>query len=284
MHNLLNIIFRYSRWFVFTFYVVLSCVLLFDSNNPYQHHVYLTSANEITASVYRFTSGITSYFYLKDINDDLLQQNADLELQVISLNAQIKRYQEQLYADTMKNPESLNQYDFQIAHVISNSISKPYNYITIDKGSEDGITPEMGVFDQNGIVGVVDVTGKHNSRIISLLNPNFRISCKAKNSDYFGSLIWDGKNCNEAIVEEMPRHALISKGDTIVTSGYSAVFPEGIAVGVITNFENSDNDNFHTLRVKLFTDFAKLSIVKVVSNRDINELKLLQPANNDTSK
>ena len=118
----------------------------------------------------------------------------------------------------------------------------------------------------------------------SLLNPNFRISCKAKNSDYFGSLIWDGKNCNEAIVEEMPRHALISKGDTIVTSGYSAVFPEGIAVGVITNFENSDNDNFHTLRVKLFTDFAKLSIVKVVSNRDINELKLLQPANNDTSK
>lgn len=284
MRNLFDILLRYSRWIVFTFYVVLSCVLLFDGDNPYQHHVYLTSANDVTSSVFRFTNNITSYFHLRDINEELQRQNANLELEVMALKDKIKEYDARMYADTMSRQPELSDYEFIIAHVISNSIAKPRNYITIDKGATDGVKPEMGVIDQNGIIGIVDVVGEHNSRVISLLNSNFRLSCKVKKNDYFGSLVWDGKNSYEAVVEELPRHAKISQGDTIVTSGYSAVFPEGVSIGVISGFENSDNTNFYTIRVKLFTDFAKLSTVKVIINKQYDELRALQVTETESNE
>ena len=154
--------------------------------------------------------------------------------------------------------------------MISNSITRGHNYITIEKGRRDGIKPEMGVVDQNGVVGVVNVVGEHASRIISLLNPKMRLSCKIKGSEYFGSLVWDGKNPEEAVLEEMPRHEKFKKGDTIVTSGYSALFPPGIPVGTIVSHAKEHDDNFYALRIKLFTDFNRLSTVRVITN-DMNE-------------
>lgn len=272
MRNLLNFFLRYSAWFVFIFYVVLSCWLLF-MKNPYQHHVYLTSANAVASGIYDVTSNVTSYVGLRDINEDLQRRNASLEAEVIMLRQQTRQLSQAILQDSLSRLDSIGTYGFVIATVINNSVIRPYNYITIDKGAADGIGPEMGVMDQNGVVGVTNVVSGHHARIISLLNPNFRLSCKLRGNDAFGSLVWDGKSPSEALLEELPKQVKFSKGDTIITSGYSAMFPEGIPVGTVIGSTRGEDDNFHTLRIKLLTDFTTLSTVKVISNRDIVEIK-----------
>ncbi len=272
MRNLLDFIVRFSSWFVFAFYVIASCWLLFD-RNPYQHHVWLTSAGSVAAGVYDVSNNVTGYFSLRSINEDLQRRQADLEAEVASLRTQLRSAREALEQDSLARVDSLAQFRFIVATAISNSVTRPYNYITLDKGEAEGLEPEMGVMDQNGVVGVVNVTGKHHARVISLLNPNFRLSCKLRGSDAFGSLVWDGKSPREALLEELPKHTRFHKGDTIITSGYSAMFPEGIPVGTIMGSARGEDDNFFTLRIRLLTDFTALSTVKVISNRDMLEIK-----------
>ncbi|MDE6628302.1 MAG: rod shape-determining protein MreC [Muribaculaceae bacterium] len=282
MRNLINFFIRYCSWFVFAFYVVLSCLLLFQ-RNPYQHHVYLTSAGAVASSVYEVTSNVTDYISLRDINEDLQRRNAYLEAEVVELRKQGRLLRQQIAQDSLWTTDSLRQFEFVIASVINNSVIRPYNYITIDKGSADGLAPEMGVMDQNGVVGVTNVVAAHHSRIISLLNPNFRLSCKLHGNDAFGSLVWDGKKPTEALLEELPKQVKFKTGDTIITSGYSAMFPEGIPVGVVMGSSRGEDDNFHTLRIRLLTDFSTLSTVKVISNRDIVEIKEVE-ADTDTKE
>lgn len=228
----------------------------------------MSSAGSVANGIYDAANNVTSYFGLKDINEDLQRRNAELESEVIALREQNARYEQLYYADTMTVIEPMRRFDFIIGRVINNSISHPYNYITLDKGSNDGIEPDMGVVDQNGVVGKVNKVGPNHSLIISLLNPHLRLSCKVKGNDAFGSLVWDGKYHDEAILEELPRHTIYEKGDTVVTSGYSAVFPEGIPVGIVIGNERTIDDNFYTLRIRLLTDFSRLSNVRVIRNRD----------------
>ena len=142
----------------------------------------------------------------------------------------------------------------------------------------------MGFSDHNGVVGIVNVVVNHSARVISLLNPNLRLSCKVKGSDYFGSLIWDGKSPYYAILEEMPRHVQFEKGDTIVTSGYSSVFPEGINVGIITELQNEANDNFFSLKIQLSTDFTQLSTVRAFKNNFKEELNMISKDRKEDKK
>lgn len=272
MRNLLNFYLRYSAWFVFAFYVVVSCMLLVKKN-PYQHHVYMTSAGAVAAGVYDVSSNITGYINLRDINEDLQRRNATLESEVIELRHRNRMLRQAILQDSLSRVDSLGQFAFIVASVINNSVIHPYNYITVDKGRCEGLEPEMGVMDQNGVVGVVNVVSDHHARIISLLNPNFRLSCKLRGNDAFGSLVWDGKKPTEALLEELPKQVKFHKGDTIITSGYSAMFPEGIPVGVIMESARGEDDNFHTLRIRLLTDFSTLSTVKVISNRDIVDIR-----------
>ena len=275
MRNLINFLFKYSTWIVFIIYVIISCILLFN-NNPYQHHIYLTSANKISSLIYNGTNNVTSYFHLKDINEDLHLQNAILEQEVLSLRKELQKYHDIIYNDTMQVTPALSQYRFIITHVINNSIHRSHNFITVDKGSNDGIESEMGVVDQNGVVGIVNIVGKNTARIISILNPDLRLSCKLKGSNNFGSLVWDGKRFDEAILEELPRHAEANIGDTIITSGYSAVFPEGIPVGIVLGHANENDDNFFALRIKLLTDFSKLGTVRVIENKMKEEINSIE--------
>lgn len=257
---------------MFIFYVAVSCALLF-SGNPYQHHVYMSSAGAVTSTVYEIANNVTSYFHLRDINEGLQRRNADLELEVLALKQQIRIHDERVYADTMTVDSALSRYNFVIAHVINNSVSRPYNYITIEKGRLDGVAPEMGVVDQNGVVGIVNIVGDHTARVISLLNPNLKISCKVKGNDHVGSLVWDGSDPRTAVLEELPRHAVFHRGDTIVTSGYSSVFPEGVPVGTVLSDARGHEGDFFALKVKLFTDFSTLSTVRVVGDRMKDELR-----------
>ena len=274
---------KYSKWFVFAVFVIISCVLLVNSY-PYLQHRYLTSAGRAVSSVYKSGSMLSSYLNLRSINEDLNRRNAELQAEIAAQNQLIESYRELGYKDTLVVDSGVRQFDFIVAHVINNSIARPFNYITINKGSRAGIRPELGVIDQNGVVGIVSNVGPGSARVISLLNPNFRLSCKIKRSDYFGSLVWDGKDPREALLEELPRHTVFRTGDTIVTSGYSAVFPEGLPVGVIMPDNDEHNENFFTLRVRLLADFTTLGNVQVVVNNYRAELDSLTRGEEDDAK
>lgn len=283
MRNLIDFFVRYSSWILYLLYVVICCILLFD-RNPFQHHVFMTSAGGVSSTLYDATNSVTSYFNLREINDDLQRQNARLESELLAMRSQLENYQERYYGDTMTVDEPMIQCDFIIARAINNSIHRPKNYITINKGRLDSIRPEMGIVDQNGVVGIVNIVTDNYARAISVLNPDFSLQCKVKGNDAFGSLVWDGKDYREAILQEIPRHTVYEQGDTIVTSGHSAIFPEGIPVGTIIGDEKTIDDNFRTLRIRLFTDFSRLSTVRVISNAHLNELKEVEKDSNSTDK
>lgn len=283
MNELFGFIVRHSKWLVFAFFVTISCTLLFNGD-PYRRHVFMTSAGRMAATVYKGANNVTSYFDLREINGDLNRRNAELQAEIVRMQETIDRLREQNFTDTLAIDSGVRHFDFIVAHVINNSISHPFNYLTINKGSSDGIKPELGVIDRNGVVGIVSTTGAHSARVISLLNPHFRLSCKIKRSDYFGSLVWDGANPSEALLEELPRHTVFEPGDTIVTSGYSAVFPSGLPVGVIIGADTDRNQNFFTLRVRLLADFTTLGNVQVVINNQAEEIRALSAGEENDSK
>lgn len=281
MNNLLNFFIKHVSWFVFMFYVITSCVLLFR-NNPYQQSVYLTSANSVASTVLEGYSAVTSYFNLKNINEELQQRNAALEMEVVNLKSQLANVKMQI-PDTTKVQPVVAQFDYVLAHVISNSVSQPYNYITINRGKADGIVPEMGVVDHNGVVGMVNVVSDHSARVISLLNPHMKLSCKVKHNGFFGSMVWDGKDPEFAMLQELPKQGKYHRGDTIITSGYSAVFPEGIIVGTVESVSKELSDNFVSLKVRLATNFMQLSTVRAIKNKMKVELKLVESKDEKTT-
>ncbi len=275
MHELFTFFARNSKWFVFAVYVVLSIMLLVGGD-PYHRHIYLTSANRVTASVYDFSNNATGYFNLRERNADLNRRNAELQSELLALRERIQLMAEQQCTDTMPLDSGMMPFRFIVADVINNSIARPFNYLTLNKGERDGVRPEMGVIDASGVVGIVSVVGPRSARVISLLNPHFRLSCKLKRSDSFGSLVWDGRDPEVALLEELPRHTVYSPGDTVVTSGYSAVFPPGLPVGIVLDDDYNDHENFFTLKVKLLSDFTSLNNVQIVVSDISAELKSLE--------
>ena len=237
--------------------MIISCVLLF-SRNAYQQSVYLTSANDVTSTVNIATSQVTGYFHLRAINESLQASNANLENEVLNLRHQLAE-----------------RFDYIPAAVINNSVRHPRNYFSINRGANDGVKTGMGVVDQNGVVGIVNVTGARTSRVISLLNETQHFSVKIKDTNFIGSLAWKGDDPAIAYMEQVPRHAKFHTGDTIVTSGYSTTFPEGIPIGTIMNRIKGSDDNFFILKIKLNSDFRALSVVRIIKDDFKNELDSL---------
>lgn len=263
MRNLFEFLLKRSAWIVFLIYVVLCFVLLFN-NNPYQRSRYLSSSNALVSSLNSATTSVTGYFGLRTENVDLLYQNGRLQNEVIELSRELKALRLQLDGDSLRRIATPAAPDFIMAQVIRNSIAHTHNYITIDKGRADGICPEMGVVNQQGVVGIVSTVGEHASVLISVLNPKLRLSCKVKGYDYFGSLVWDGVSSDYALLEEVPSHIEFTPGDTIVTSGFSTAFPEGIAVGMVDKYVIYEYGRLATLRIRLFADIADLNHVRVL--------------------
>lgn len=266
MKNLLNFILRYAAWFIFAIYVAVS-VMLIVANNNYQHSVYLTSANVVTGSVYDVSSQVTGYFHLRSINRDLQANNAKLQNEVLNLRQELAEYKA-LYADAdTLNPVMYNsRFDYVTAAVINNNTRHPKNYFTINKGALDGVKTGMGIVDHNGVTGIVDVVGPHMSRAISLLNESQHFSVKVKGTEYVGSLSWKGQDPTVAYVEEIPRHAVYHLGDTIVTSGYSTTYPEGIPVGTVISRVRGSDDSYFTFKIRLASDFRALSTVRIIKD------------------
>lgn len=263
MRNLIEFLLKFSSWFIFLFFMILSIVLLV-SNGSYHSSVWFTSANSVSSKVYAVSNGITGYFNLRETNKSLQQSNAMLENEVLNLRSQLADYQS-IIGDSI-DESNTKRFDFVLGTVLNNSTRHPRNYFTINKGTDDGVYPGMGVVDHNGIVGIVNVAGKKTARVISLLNDTQRISVKFKDTQIVGSVIWKGPDPSIAYVEEIPRHAKYTIGDTIVTSGYSTTFPADIPVGTVMSRVKSYEDNFYIIKIKLFGDFKNLSTVRVLKD------------------
>ena len=276
MRNLLNFFLKYNYWFLFILLEVISFVLLFRFNN-YQGSAFFTSSNQVAGMAYEAANYVTGYFHLKTINDDLVQKNVELELQMERLRTELMELTSDTAGLEKMKLDALKGYDIYRANVVNNSLTHVDNYITIDKGENDGIHSEMGVINGSGVVGIVYHTSPNYSVVIPILNSKSSISCKIRRSDYFGFLKWDGGSSNYATVKDMPRHSLLSLGDTIVTSGHSAVFPAGIPIGTVEDISDSHDGLSYLLKVKLFTDFGRLNDVRVIARKGQEEqLKLEQ--------
>lgn len=269
MRKLLDFLLRKKHWFLFVLLEVIAFVLIYQ-NNLYQRSVLLNSANFVSGQVVSVSGNIRSYFHLREVNRKLQEQNGQMELELLDLQEQMGA----LLADTVlfkgQVVDSLHtEYPFQfvLADVVNNSFSQLANYITINKGGLDGIAPDMGVVSEQGVVGIVSHVSDHFSVVISLLNPKSKLSCKILGNNCFGYLAWDGKDSRYATLEELPRHAEFHKGDIVITSGYSAIFPAGLIVGTVEDFSKEHDDNFYALRVRLATSFATLQNVRVIKNK-----------------
>lgn len=275
MKNLLNFLIKYNYWFLFLLLEVISFVLLFRFNH-YQGSVFFTSSNKVVGKVYEISGGIGSYFHLKAVNEDLLDKNIFLEQQVEALQKQLYDLKMDSVAVTQIGDSALSAYRVIKADVINNTLNRVDNYITLDKGSADGIHSEMGVVTGNGVVGIIYMTSPHYSVAISVLNSKSSINCKIKGSDYFGYLKWEGGDSQYAYVKDLPRHAKFALGDTVVTNGYSSVFPSGIMVGTVDDMSDSHDGLSYLVRVKLSTDFGKITDVRIISRNTFKEQRSLE--------
>ena len=251
--------------------------------NTYQNSAWLSSANMLAGKVNEVESGITTFFSMTRANEELTLRNFYLERQVDQLR--------RLYMDATKDTtikerqelQMLSQYKLIPAKVVSNSIDKPENLLTIDKGKADGVEVDMGVACGNGVVGVVYLVSEHYSVVIPVLNTTMsRISCAIRDRQYFGYLRWNGVDPSVAFVEDIPRHAQFKRGEWVVTSGYSAIFPSGVLVGKIEKVFNSNDGLSYKLQVRLSTDFGCLRDVCVISERNVAERARLMEAARDS--
>ena len=278
MRNLIEFLKKYHYWFLFVLLEVVSLVLVFQYNN-YQGSVWFTSANYLSGLTLETDAWLHSFVGQGDANQMLTERNLLLEREVALLREQLseeRHKHDSTYVDKGITP-GLEAYKLIPAKVISNSINKADNLLTIDKGRYDGVHPDMGVACGNGVVGVVYMSSRHYSVVLSALNFRSNISCTVKGKGYFGYLHWSGGPSDIAYVDDIPRHALFENGDTITTSGYSSMFPPGVMVGTILSKEDSRDGLSYRLKVKMTTDFGNLRDVCVIDDAAVKEqLELLR--------
>lgn len=273
---------------------LLAAILLFRFNS-FQGSVWFTSASEVTASVTKVASEVTRYFGLEKMNRDLTERNVYLMQQLEyykSLASQkeenndslivVQGLQKTIRTDSsvvvMKEPPTLMDRSFVVcpARVVNISVRRLDNYLAIDKGEANGVRTGMGVISGTGVVGIVCRTSKKYSLVLPVINSGSSISCKIARTDYFGFLKWEGGDPLTAFMTDVPRHAEYEIGDTVVTSGHSTVFIEGIPVGTVATKDESDDEMSFTLCIRLFTDFGRLNDVYVMALPPREELTELE--------
>lgn len=259
MRNLLRFIVQHHFLILFLLIESFSLFLLFSAN-PYQRVKFYSASHKVSGRISNRVENIKDYFSLYRENRKLSEENARLYNHLKSSFRVVGS--DTIYAGDSITPRN---YLYFTARVINNSVNKQYNYITLDRGSMGGINSEMAVISSDGIVGVVKSVTDNYAAVLSVLNRDFIISAKIKNNGYFGPLSWDGNSTEKVTLVDIPHHVKVSKGDTIVTSGFGGVFPEGFLIGTIDNFRLKGG-NYYEISVRLSTDFRKLNYVQVIQN------------------
>lgn len=273
MRNLILFLTRYYYIILFLFLETLS-VFLVIQNNHFQRAHFLNSSNAISGNIYETYSGVTDYFGLKDKNDKLALENVKL------INQLRNSFGSQTNSSVFtKDSLHKQQYVYLSAKVVNNSTNRRKNYLTLNAGKKQGITNESAVICGEGIVGIVRDVSDNFSSVMSVLHENSRIPVTIKRFGENSILTWNGDNEWHGQMERIPSHLEIRKGDTILTSSYSSIFPEGVMVGTIDEFEKIAGNTFFDVTIKFSTDFNRLSYVNVVNNRMKEEQTSLENKN-----
>lgn len=272
-----QLIYFFQKYKYFLFFLLLEfvAIALTINNHSFHKSKFINSANSLTGGLYKKASSIQDYFGLKVQNDELVNENIQLKKQL--------EYFKTLIADTTKTYQFKDttyhqQYDYVYGKITKNRYHNKYNFLTIDKGLNDSINKEMAVINSKGIIGITETSRNNFSRVQSILNLNSRINAKFKNTNFIGTLKWDGKDYNTVQLVDIPRQAEVKKGDTIITGGMSAIFPAGILIGSVIEDRNSSN-NQKEINIKLFNDMSNISNIYIIKNLHKEELNSLENNN-----
>jgi rod shape-determining protein MreC len=276
MRNLINFFWRHSNFLLFIVLEAFS-ILLVVNNNGYQKSVAFGWAIEQTGKTQTIYNSLWEYFNLKKVNKELARENARYRSMAPSAF---------LITDTLvhfkKDTLYRQQYQMLSAQVISNTTNTATNYLQLDKGKLQGVDKDMAVVSPSGVVGIVVNASQNFSWVMSLLNKETRISARLKKNGQIGTIAWEGGSYLSATMKDIPTHVRITKGDTVVTSGYSHIFPQGELIGVVNYAEIKPGEHFYSINIKLAVDFNSLGHVYVIKNMLREEqLKLEEPPKNE---
>lgn len=269
MNRLIEFLKANAHHILFIILEVVALLLLFNGS-VYRNSVFLSSASIVTGSITEVANKTNEYMGLKDANVDLMNRNALLEQEVQQLKYKLNRLQvDSLSWNRLTNDSILRPFPYQymVAQVTGNVLFSGNNYLTIDMGTKQGIHNDMGVVSNDGIVGVIQASGSSYSKVIPLINKSFNLNGKVSNeSGFVGTLAWDGRDIEHTLLINLPKHAPYEVGDSVVTSGFSSIFPEGLFIGTVIGEGESPNDNFRALKIKLGVSFDTIKYVYVLQN------------------
>lgn len=266
MQQIINFLIRYKTFLLYLFLLLISIIFTFQSHS-YHQSKFLNSSNFISGSIFSFSDNITSYFGLREENNRLVEENQKLRNKLFNTTVLSKSKIDTTNAD----------YEVILGRVIKNSYSDQRNYITINKGKKDSVAQDMGVITDKGILGIVENTSGNFATVQSILSERSTINAKIKNSNHFGSLVWENtQNYNVVQLIDIPRLVPLTIGDTIVTGAMSSIFPENIPIGTIKNFDLDSSKSFYFIDVELFNDMTNIGtiyIIKSLHRKEILELE-----------
>ena len=264
MRNLIDFLLRYSNFLIFLILEVVAFILI-GSTHEYQYSTIWSSANKIVASCNELKSWAGDYLSLRDENLKLAEENARLKDQLMA----VKNLYEPIQEVDSQYIYSHLDWEYIPAKVIDISTNKQHNYLTINKGSRDGIEKDMGVICSNGIVGIVSTTSEKYALVVPLIHTDMSISSRLKSNGQIGGTEWDGKNYRYINLTHIARHIVVNQGDTIVTSGLTTVFPEDLLIGTVYKTKLKETDNYHTTTIELSTDYRSIKYVQVLRNKNL---------------
>jgi len=264
MRELFLILKRFSQVFLFILFESAALVILFQKND-YHRPLAVNALQRMSFRYYSRVNRLREYFALRETNCQLAEENASLRSMLRSAFREPGRG-----FIPMADSGSLRQYEYMHARVVSNSVTSQYNYLTLDKGSDDGVAPDMAVATDRGVVGIVVSVSPHFSLVISLLNRDLKVSGRLKGSREPGTVEWPGRSYKKVVLKDIPHDTRIMPGDTVVTSGLSSIFPEKLWIGFVEKYR-IEGGSFYSVDVLLANDFRKLQWVYIIRNRLRNE-------------
>jgi rod shape-determining protein MreC len=272
MNSLKELLKRHLHLLIFLMLTLFSFILIYK-NNHYQHFIISKAILQITGPVQQSANFFYKHFHYKNENEYLVLQNLDLlkekDNMFILSDDSIPHF-------SKEDKGKRRMYELSTSHVVYNTINKTHNYIIIDKGSKEGVVPDMAVLSPNGVAGVVSNVSDNYSTVISILNPNLQISAKIIPINQIGTVVWLDNDPTIAQVIAIPQHLMVAVGDSVVTSGYSDVFPRDLLIGTVVEKYDNPNNTFLTIKIRLATDFRNLSSLYLISNLFKPELDSLK--------
>ena len=236
--------------------------ILLTTTHHYQHSAVWSSANRFVAGIDNITANITDYFHLQQINQQLAEENALLKNQLMEqaniLETAAERDSQYIYTQL--------DWEYIPAKIVRITTHNQHNYLTINKGLRDSIQVDMGVIGKDGVVGIVSAVGEKYSLVVPIIHTGMNLSCRLKTNHYISRTQWDGMRHDQVNLEDISRHVSVEVGDTVVTSGLTNVFPEGIMVGVVEETNMTENDNYHRTTLHIATDYKTVKYVQVIRN------------------